>query len=244
MKLDFEKIVHINPDLVLAYGIGSEVTGYMKKLNELGITVVLNGEYLEKEPLAKAEWVKFIAAFYNKKNIASKNFDKLAQQYNSLKDIASKLKTSDDKILSKIEELKERLISIKEKLKESQKEIIEGKIEQLIKKAIFVDKFRIVTGKWESISPEVLRGAAERIRAKLKDAVVVLASVNPNKAFLVVTSTSKEIPADKVIEKVCLLAKGSGGGRWDFAQGVTSQTDKVEEALSQVKRIVKEILNE
>ncbi|MCD6565023.1 MAG: ABC transporter substrate-binding protein [Bacteroidales bacterium] len=91
-KLDFEKIVHLNPDLVLAYGIGSEVTGYMKKLNELGITVVLNGEYLEKEPLAKAEWVKFIAAFYNKENVTSGKFDKLAQQYNSLRDIASKEK--------------------------------------------------------------------------------------------------------------------------------------------------------
>ena len=91
-KLDFEKIVHLNPDLVLAYGIGSEVTGYMKKLNELGITVVLNGEDLEKEPLAKAEWVKFIAAFYNKENVASRKFDKMTQQYNFLKDIASKEK--------------------------------------------------------------------------------------------------------------------------------------------------------
>ncbi len=91
-NLDFEKIVHLNPDLVLAYGIGSEVTGYMKKLNELGITVVLNGEYLEKEPLAKAEWVKFIAAFYNKENVALMKFDKLARQYNFLKDIASKEK--------------------------------------------------------------------------------------------------------------------------------------------------------
>jgi len=64
----------------------------MKKLNELGITVVLNGEYLEKQPLAKAEWVKFIAAFYNKESIASQKFDKLAQQYNFLKDIVSKEK--------------------------------------------------------------------------------------------------------------------------------------------------------
>jgi iron complex transport system substrate-binding protein len=92
-KLDFEKIVHLNPDLVLAYGINSEVTGYMKKLNELGITVVLNGEYLEKEPLAKAEWVKFIAPFYNKESVAFQKFDKMAQQYNSLKDIVSEEKS-------------------------------------------------------------------------------------------------------------------------------------------------------
>ena len=91
-KLDFEKIIHLNPDLVLAYGINSEVTGYMKKLNELGITVVLNGEYLENEPLAKAEWVKFIAAFYNKESVAFQKFDKLAQQYISLKDIVSEEK--------------------------------------------------------------------------------------------------------------------------------------------------------
>ncbi|MCH7658590.1 MAG: ABC transporter substrate-binding protein [Bacteroidetes bacterium] len=90
--LDFEKIVQLDPDLVLAYGIGSEVTGYMKKLEEVGIEVVLNGEYLEKEPLAKAEWVRFIAAFYNKESVTLQKFNKLAEQYNYWKDKASEVK--------------------------------------------------------------------------------------------------------------------------------------------------------
>jgi len=45
-----------------------------------------------------------------------------------------------------------------------------------------------------------------------------------------------------VIKKVSFLAGGSGGGRWDFAQGGTSQTEKIEEALSKVPRIVRGIL--
>jgi len=164
------------------------------------------------------------------------------EKENLLGKVASKLKTSDDNVLPKIEEIQRRLTKMEEKLKESQKEIIEGKIEELIGKAVLIDKVKVVSGKWEGISPEVLRGTAEKIRDKLKNSVVVLASIGPNKAFLVVTSTSKEIPANEVIEKVCLLAKGSGGGRWDFAQGGTSHINKVEEALSKVARIVKEIL--
>ena len=163
---------------------------------------------------------------------------------NLLKEVAFKLKISEDKILPKIEEINQRLTKMEKKLEDQQRKIIEGKIEKLIDRAISIDNIRVISGKWEDISPEALRDAAEKIRDKLRDSVVVLASISLNKAFLVATSTLKEVPANKVIKKVSLLAGGSGGGRWDFAQGGTSQINKVEEALSRVPEIVKEILNE
>lgn len=93
-KLNFEKIVHLKPDLVMGYGISSSMTAYLEKLDELGITVVMNGEYLERDPLAKAEWVKFVAEFYNKDKIASNRFDKVVQEYNSVKQIADNSKNN------------------------------------------------------------------------------------------------------------------------------------------------------
>ncbi len=155
---------------------------------------------------------------------------------------AFQLKTSEDKILPRIEEVREGLTELKKKFEKQQKQVMEGKIEELIGRAVSVNEFRIASGKWEDISPEMLREAAEKIRDKLKDVLVVLASINPRKAFLVATSTSKEIPANEIIKKVCLLAGGSGGGRWDFAQGGTPHLDKIDDALSKVPEIVKEML--
>jgi iron complex transport system substrate-binding protein len=65
--LNYEMIVQLKPDVVFAYGVGSEINAQMNKLRDLGIPVVLVGEYLEQTPLGKAEWIKFFGAFFNKK---------------------------------------------------------------------------------------------------------------------------------------------------------------------------------
>ena len=48
------------------YGIGSESAGYVGKIKELGIKVIFNADYLETDPLSKAEWIKLFGALYCK----------------------------------------------------------------------------------------------------------------------------------------------------------------------------------
>ncbi|MFO7828314.1 MAG: ABC transporter substrate-binding protein [Bacteroidales bacterium] len=82
--LNYERIVELNPDLVITYGVGSEVTGYNQKLNDMGIETIIIPEYLENHPLGKLEWIKFIAAFYDKEEIAQTYFEKVENEYNQL----------------------------------------------------------------------------------------------------------------------------------------------------------------
>ncbi len=88
-NLNYELIVARQPELVMVYGIGSEVTGYVRKLEELGIPVVMVAEYLEESPLGKAEWIKFIGALFDKKSQAEKYFSEIEQQYRKLKKLAA-----------------------------------------------------------------------------------------------------------------------------------------------------------
>ncbi len=90
--LNYELLISLKPDVVFAYGIGSDVTGYINKLKELDIPVVLIGEYLESHPLAKAEWIKFFAEFFDRQQIAKMRFDSIAENYNNLKELVSKEK--------------------------------------------------------------------------------------------------------------------------------------------------------
>ena len=83
-NLNYEVIVKQRPDLVMVYGVGSEVTGYAQKLEELGIPVIMNAEYLEETPLGKVEWVKFMGAFFEKKKKAEQYFEKVEKNYLSL----------------------------------------------------------------------------------------------------------------------------------------------------------------
>jgi iron complex transport system substrate-binding protein len=88
-NLNYELLLKLKPDVVFAYGISRSVTNTIKKINELGIPVVMIGEYLEMHPLAKMEWVKVFAAFYNKEDEASVRFNLVAGNYNRLTGIAA-----------------------------------------------------------------------------------------------------------------------------------------------------------
>jgi iron complex transport system substrate-binding protein len=85
-SLNHELIIKLSPDLVMMYGIGSESSGHVNKLNELGINIMFNGDYLETDPLAKTEWIKMFGALYCKEEMADSIFNKELNDYNSIRD--------------------------------------------------------------------------------------------------------------------------------------------------------------
>jgi len=88
-NLNKELIVKLDPDLVMVYGIGSESSGYIGKLREMGVRVVYNADYLENNPLGKAEWIRFIGALFCKEELADSIFAGIEKEYNKLKSYIS-----------------------------------------------------------------------------------------------------------------------------------------------------------
>lgn len=88
-NLNYELIISQNPDLVMVYGIGGEITGYVNKLQELGVPVIIAAEYLEQSPLGKAEWIKFIGALFEKEIMAEQIFAGIEKEYLKLKNMVS-----------------------------------------------------------------------------------------------------------------------------------------------------------
>lgn len=78
--INLEQLAVLKPDLVMAYSMNSDY-GQFKKMEELGLPVVINAEYLEKHPLGRAEWIKFMAAFFDKEQMADSVFKKIEQSY-------------------------------------------------------------------------------------------------------------------------------------------------------------------
>lgn len=83
-SIDYESLVERNPTIIMAYGIDESSHKYTDKLKSLGLTSVLNAEYMEVHPLGKAEWIKFVAAFYEKEEEADKIFNQIEAKYQSL----------------------------------------------------------------------------------------------------------------------------------------------------------------
>jgi iron complex transport system substrate-binding protein len=90
-ELNYEKIVELDPAFVFTSGNWDGGDKMKQKLNSLGIKSVLNLDYMEQEPLARAEWLKFVAAFYNKEAEADSIFREIEKNYIMLKEKVSKV---------------------------------------------------------------------------------------------------------------------------------------------------------
>lgn len=84
-NLNIELIVSLAPDLVVAYGVGAESAGYMSKLEEAGIPLLFISDYLETDPLARAEWIKVFGLLYGREIEAATIFQQIAGEYEVLK---------------------------------------------------------------------------------------------------------------------------------------------------------------
>jgi iron complex transport system substrate-binding protein len=84
-NMNKEMILGLDPDIVMMYGVGGESAGYAGKLKELGIKTVFDGDYLENNPLARAEWIKFFGALYCRDKLADSIFRSEVKAYNELK---------------------------------------------------------------------------------------------------------------------------------------------------------------
>lgn len=85
-NLNFETIAAMRTDLVLLYGVYGEDKGVTGKLRELGIPYIYIGDYVEPEPLGKAEWVVAIAAICGRQAEGEAFFAETVERYENLRD--------------------------------------------------------------------------------------------------------------------------------------------------------------
>ena len=89
--LNTEVLLSLKPDVVIGFG----VDGTSKSLNTISkanIPVIYNGDWVEKSPLAKAEWIKFFGALYNKTKEADSIFSTIETDYKAAKTLAKTVK--------------------------------------------------------------------------------------------------------------------------------------------------------
>jgi iron complex transport system substrate-binding protein len=92
-ELNYEKIVELNPAFVFTSGSWDGGDKMKVKLNSLHIKSVLDLDYMEQEPLARAEWLKFVAAFYDKEAEADSIFKVIETDYLALKEKVKAVKS-------------------------------------------------------------------------------------------------------------------------------------------------------
>ena len=88
--LNIEQVTVIKPGLVMGYTMTGDY-GQFRKIEELGVPVVINAEYLEEHPLGRAEWIKFMALFLGKEKEADEVFQMIEKNYLTTKALTEKV---------------------------------------------------------------------------------------------------------------------------------------------------------
>jgi iron complex transport system substrate-binding protein len=84
-QLHLEKIIALNSDVVFGFGMGESINEDAEKLQKINIPSVFCLDHLEESPLARAEWIKFFACFFEKETMADSIFNTVENNYKSLK---------------------------------------------------------------------------------------------------------------------------------------------------------------
>lgn len=91
--INTETTINLNPDVVVSFGVEGENKA-LESLKRAGIPVVYNGDWVERDPLGKAEWIKFFAAFYNKLEVADSIFSEIESEYVKTQKLAASAKAN------------------------------------------------------------------------------------------------------------------------------------------------------
>jgi len=89
--INVEKTLQLKPGAVMMSGYNQN-DPYAQRVSQAGIPVLFNNEWMETSLLARAEWIKFVAAFYNKEKQADSIFADVDKRYNDIKAKAAGVK--------------------------------------------------------------------------------------------------------------------------------------------------------
>lgn len=79
-SINIEATLLLEPDVVMGFSIDDSNPIY-KKIENAGIPVLYNGDWVEQHPLAKAEWIKLFGILYGKEQQADSIFNAIEKEY-------------------------------------------------------------------------------------------------------------------------------------------------------------------
>jgi alanyl-tRNA synthetase len=160
-----------------------------------------------------------------------------------LKDVGSLLRGSREDLRDKVRDALERARTMEREIRTLKDRLASGPGTDLAAGAVDVGGVKVVATKVDGADAAALRHVVDQLKAQLKSAVVVLATVeNPTKVLLIAGVTadqSARIPAGELVATLARTVGGRGGGRADFAQAGGNNPAALDAALAQVPEFVR-----
>ena len=154
----------------------------------------------------------------------------------SLKASPTELQNRIGQVLDQVRHLEKEVTALKGKLASSQGD-------ELMLQAVDVNGLKVLAAKLEGADAKTLRDTMDKLKDKLKTAVIVLASVDGGKVQIaagVTNDSTGKVKAGELVNFVAQQVGGKGGGKADMAMAGGTDPSQLEQALKSVQGWVAE----
>jgi alanyl-tRNA synthetase len=145
-----------------------------------------------------------------------------SDQQRRLDQVAELVGGRGEEAVDKVRQILDRQKKLERELEGFKAKAAAGATANLADSALDIGGVKLVAARLEGLDAKALREAMDRIKDKLSDAVIVLASAEGGKASLVAGvkgSALGRVKAGELLSHIASQIGGKGGGRPDMAQG-------------------------
>ena len=148
--------------------------------------------------------------------------------------------SSNNQLVDKILQLKKENKLLSQELSKLKSKNVGLAISDIADGVIKIEGYSLITQRLDNLDTPGLREAADQLRNRIPNSIIVLISTSGDKIPVVVARAqeAESIDARDIMKHLVLQLGGSGGGRPDFAQGGAENLEDVDIALSSVPELL------
>jgi alanyl-tRNA synthetase len=158
-----------------------------------------------------------------------------------LKQIGQMLRAGEDGAVERVRKLLQQQKDLEKEIERLRGQIGKNQIPDLLARKETISGIDVLITTVEGVDPKRLREIADQLKERMPGGFIFLANRQDGAVTLVASASSdiaKRIHAGNVIKEVAPIVGGGGGGRPDFAQAGGKNSNRIDEALAEVRKIV------
>lgn len=172
-------------------------------------------------------------------------YERAARQAALVEEMAERLRSAPEEVPARLERMQQRLRGLDREVEALRRRGTGADLDRALSEASDVEGVRVVTARFDGLTPEDLRAVGDRLRTRVGSGALVLGGTQDGRVTLVAMVTrdlSDRIRAGDLIRPVAEIVGGSGGGRADLAEAGGRSPERLDEALARVPGVIRQML--
>ena len=172
-------------------------------------------------------------------------YKKGVQEEEELKEIGGLVKGHAGEIAKKVKNILAKHKNLESEVEKLKIKLASSGSKDLMKDVVEVEGVKVLPARIDGADGKTLRELMDNLKGKIGSGVVVLGSAEGDKVLLVAGVTddlTDRLNAGKIIGEIATVIGGRGGGRADMAQAGGKDASKLDEALENSKKAVKNMI--